>query len=81
MSIHVNVDNFARAETDRMFRDLSGVAGVGVRTWLHRLTPPATVARSRNMRSVSARAKLSTLTWMDIGPRFVAPAGRRGATW
>lgn len=38
MSIHVNVDNFARAETDRMFRDLSSVAG-GVNQWSHVRTP------------------------------------------
>lgn len=38
MSIHVNVDNFARAETDRMFRDLSGVAG-GINRWSHVRTP------------------------------------------
>ena len=38
MSIHVNVDNFARAETDRMFHDLSAVAG-GVNRWSHVRTP------------------------------------------
>lgn len=38
MSIHVNVDNFARAETDRMFRDLSSVAG-GINRWSHVRTP------------------------------------------
>lgn len=34
MGIHVNVDNFARAETDRMFRDLAA-AGGGVNGWSH----------------------------------------------
>ncbi|MFE8603891.1 DUF1214 domain-containing protein [Archangium violaceum] len=34
MSIHVNVDNFARAETDHMFSDLQRDAG-GVNTFLH----------------------------------------------
>lgn len=34
MSIHVNVDNFARAETDRMFHDLATAAG-GVNRWMH----------------------------------------------
>lgn len=34
MSTHVNVDNFARAETDRMFHDLAGAAG-GVNRWSH----------------------------------------------
>lgn len=34
MSVHVNVDNFARAECDRMFRDLAAAAG-GVNRWTH----------------------------------------------
>lgn len=34
MSILVNVDNFARAETDRMFNDLASLAG-GVNQWFH----------------------------------------------
>ncbi|WP_235481060.1 DUF1214 domain-containing protein [Agromyces sp. Leaf222] len=38
MSIHVNVDNFARAETDRMFHDLQRNAG-GVGRFLHNREP------------------------------------------
>ncbi len=38
MAIHVNVDNFVRAETDRMFGDLSAVAG-GTNRWFHSRQP------------------------------------------
>jgi hypothetical protein len=38
MSIHVNADNFARAETDRMFADIQREAG-GVNTFRHNRTP------------------------------------------
>jgi hypothetical protein len=38
MSIHVNVDNFVRAETHRMFRDIQASAG-GVGTFRHNRTP------------------------------------------
>ena len=34
MSVHVNVDNFARAECDRMFGDLATAAG-GLNRWMH----------------------------------------------
>ncbi|MBV8179093.1 MAG: DUF1214 domain-containing protein [Mycobacterium sp.] len=38
MSTHVNVDNFVRAETHRMFRDIQASAG-GVGTFRHNRTP------------------------------------------
>lgn len=38
MSIHVNADNFVRAETHRMFRDIQNRAG-GVATFQHNRTP------------------------------------------
>jgi hypothetical protein len=38
MSIHVNADNFVRAETHRMFRDIQAQAG-GVGTFRHNRTP------------------------------------------
>ncbi len=40
MSIPVNVDDFARAETDRMFRDLQSQAG-GVNRFVHNRQPAA----------------------------------------
>jgi len=40
MALRVNVDNFARAETDRMFADLQAQAG-GVNRFLHNRTPAA----------------------------------------
>jgi len=40
MAIRVNVDNFARAETDRMFSDLQAQAG-GVNRFLHNRKPAA----------------------------------------
>lgn len=38
MAVHVNVDNFVRAETHRMFRDIQAQAG-GVGTFRHNRTP------------------------------------------
>lgn len=38
MTVHVNVDNFARAETDRMFADLQRDAG-GINTFAHNREP------------------------------------------
>jgi hypothetical protein len=38
MSIHVNADNFVRAETHRMFRDIQAGAG-GIGTFRHNRTP------------------------------------------
>ncbi|WP_095985580.1 DUF1214 domain-containing protein [Cystobacter fuscus] len=43
MQIHVNVDNFARAETDRMFFDLQSDAG-GVNTFMHNREPTPVVS-------------------------------------
>ncbi len=40
MTVHVNVDNFALAETHRMFRDLQANAG-GVNRFLHNREPAA----------------------------------------
>ncbi|QEV99718.1 DUF1214 domain-containing protein [Microbacterium caowuchunii] len=40
MTIRVNVDNFCRAETDRMFKDLQAAAG-GVNRFLHNREPAA----------------------------------------
>lgn len=40
MAIHVNIDNFARAETDRMFADLQRNAG-GINQFLHNRLPAA----------------------------------------
>jgi hypothetical protein len=45
MSIHVNVDNFARAETSRMFRDLAATAG-DVNRWTHVRRPTAIDAQT-----------------------------------
>lgn len=45
MSVHVNVDNFARAETDRMFRDLLAVAG-GPNRWFHSRRPTSIDAQT-----------------------------------
>ena len=38
MSIHVNADNFVRAETHRMFRDIQASAG-GIGAFRHNRTP------------------------------------------
>src|SRR5512145_876219 len=38
MAEHVNVDNFAHAETSRMFAAIAGQAG-GTGQWLHNRTP------------------------------------------
>jgi hypothetical protein len=38
VSIHVNADNLARAETDRMFHDLQANAG-GINRFLHNREP------------------------------------------
>ncbi len=45
MAIPVNVDNFARAETDRMFHDLQSSAG-GVNVLLHNRVPAAIDAQT-----------------------------------
>ena len=38
MAIHVNADNFVRAETHRMFRDIQNQAG-GIGAFRHNRTP------------------------------------------
>ncbi|GAB2848836.1 DUF1254 domain-containing protein [Microbacterium insulae] len=45
MSIHVNVDNFVRAETDRMFADIQREAG-GVNTFRHNREPASIEAQT-----------------------------------
>ncbi|MCW3492913.1 DUF1214 domain-containing protein [Microbacterium sp. SSM24] len=45
MSIHVNADNFVRAETDRMFADIQRDAG-GVNTFRHNREPAAIEAQT-----------------------------------
>ncbi|MFY0564952.1 DUF1214 domain-containing protein [Archangium lansingense] len=82
MPIHVNVDNFARAETDRMFVDLQNDAG-DVNTFLHNREPAPvdesnvqTVIRlnrdtlySFAVVDISAGA---TLTLPDAGDRYIS---------
>jgi hypothetical protein len=79
MSIHVNVDNFARAETDRMFRDLSTVAG-GVNRWSHVRTPTPVEAQPvirmnrdtlYSMAVVDLREP-ATATLPDAGERYLS---------
>jgi hypothetical protein len=78
-AIHVSVDNFVRAETDRMFDALGRAAG-GVNRWQHR-RGPASVDKQPVIRSnrdtlystalvdISARA---TLTLPDAGERYLS---------
>jgi hypothetical protein len=79
MAIHVNVDNFARAETDRMLRDLAAVAG-GVNRWSHIRSPTPvetqTVIRMNrdtlySLAVVDIRAG-ATLTLPDAGDRYLS---------
>ncbi|MET4158507.1 DUF1214 domain-containing protein [Agromyces sp. PvR057] len=79
MSIHVNVDNFARAETDRMFHDLQRNAG-GVGRFLHN-REPASVEEQAVIRMnrdtlysfavVDATAD-ATLTLPEHGDRYLS---------
>jgi hypothetical protein len=79
MSTAVNVDNFVRAETDRMFADLQRDAG-GVNTWSHNRTPAAidhqTVIRmNRDTLYSFAVVDVSqgaTLTIPDAGDRYAS---------
>ncbi|NKR41602.1 DUF1214 domain-containing protein [Prescottella equi] len=79
MSIRVNVDNFVRAETDRMFADLQRDAG-GVNLLLHNREPAAidrqTVIRlNRDTLYSFAVVDLSegaTLTLPEHGDRYVS---------
>jgi hypothetical protein len=78
-AIQVNVDNFVRAETDRMFRDLAAVAG-GVNRWNHSRHPTAvdeqTVIRmNRDTLYSFAVVDISdgaTLTIPDAGDRYLS---------
>ncbi len=56
-------------------------SGVGLRMWWKRLTPPVSFRKSLNMRSVSARTKLSRVTIAPAtaaGAAFSAPASPAG---
>ena len=79
MSIHVNADNFARAETDRMFADIQRDAG-GVNTFRHNREPASidaqTVIRlNRDTLYSFAIVDLSegaTLVVPDAGERYLS---------
>lgn len=79
MAIHVNVDNFTRAETDRMFSDIQRDAG-GAGRFRHNRTPASideqTVIRlNRDTLYSFAVADLSdgaTLTLPDAGGRYLS---------
>lgn len=79
MAIHVNVDNFARAETDRMFHDLQHNAG-GINTFVHE-REPAAVERQAVIRlnrdtlysfAVVDLNQDATLTIPEHGERYVS---------
>lgn len=79
MAIHVNVDNFVRAETDRMFHDLQQNAG-GINTFVHE-REPAAVDRQMVIRlnrdtlysfAVVDLADGATLTIPEHGDRYVS---------
>ena len=79
MSIHVNVDNFVRAETDRMFADLQRDTG-GINRILHN-REPASVERQTVVRlnrdtlysfAVVDLAEGATLRLPDHGDRYVS---------
>jgi hypothetical protein len=79
MSIHVNVDNFVRAETDRMFRDIQRDAG-GANRFRHNRAPASvdeqTVIRlNRDTLYSFAIVNLAggaTLTLPDAGGRYMS---------
>ncbi|HEY9307893.1 MAG TPA: DUF1214 domain-containing protein [Microbacterium sp.] len=79
MAIRVNADNFARAETDRMFHDLQGSAG-GINLFLHNRAPAAidkqTVIRLNRDTlysfAVVDLAAGATLTLPDPGERYLS---------
>ena len=79
MSVHVNVDNFARAESHRMFRDLSTVAG-GTGRWNH-IRRPGSIDQQPVIRqnrdtlysfAVVDLARDVTLTMPDAGERYMS---------
>lgn len=79
MAIHVNTDNFVRAETDRMFADLQRDAG-GVNRFLHSREPAAidkqTVIRMNRDTLYSIAivdvSQGASLTIPDHGDRYVS---------
>ena len=79
LSIHVNADNFVRAETDRMFADLQRDAG-GVNAFSHNRTPAAienqTVIRLNRDTlysfAVVDLAEGATLTLPEHGARYLS---------
>jgi len=69
LPVHVHFDTPGTYRLWGQFRLASGQVitapfTLTVRLWENTLTPPASRCRSANMRSVSARTKLSALTWM-----------------
>jgi hypothetical protein len=78
-SIAVNADNFVRAETDRMFRDLAGAAGA-VNRWSHNREPTPvdqqTVIRMNRDTlysfAVVDLAAEATVTLPESGPRYLS---------
>ena len=79
MSVHVNVDNFARAESDRMFSDLAAAAG-GVNRWSHVRRPTPVTAQTviRMNRdtlysfAVVDLAEPASVTLPDAGERYLS---------
>jgi hypothetical protein len=81
MPIHVNVDNFARAETDRMFFDLQGDAK-GVNTFLHNREPTPVVSDEQTVIRLNRDTLYSfavvdisagaTLTLPDADDRYIS---------
>jgi hypothetical protein len=79
MSIHVNADNFVRAETHRMFRDIQNQAG-GIGTFRHNRTPARideqTVIRLNRDTLYSFAivdlAEPARLTLPDAGDRYLS---------
>ncbi len=77
--IHVNIDNFARAETALMFQRLVGDAG-GVNTWIHFREPTSLdhqpIIRQNRDTLYSAGivdvSKGGTLTLPDAGERYLS---------
>jgi hypothetical protein len=79
MSIHVNVDNFRRAETDRMFRDLTAAAG-GINRWSH-VRRPTPIDRQTVIRmnrdtlysfAIVDLREPATVTVPDAGSRYLS---------
>lgn len=77
--VHVNVENFTRAETDRMFAALCGQAG-GVNRWMHLRVPTPVDAQTviRMNRDTLYSAALidtsggATITVPDAGERYLS---------